>query len=56
MAKKKLPTAKAEAYVPKPDNVLYLHRQGKPNRLTPIPYTWKPNYHYILPLINEHKN
>lgn len=51
MAKQKTNSSKPEPYVPKPDNVLYLYRQVKPDRLTPIPYIWKPNYHYILPLI-----
>ena len=56
MAKSKLPAAKAEPYIPKQDDVLYLYRQGRPDRLNPIPYSYKANYHYILPLILKHND
>jgi hypothetical protein len=56
MIKKKISAIKSEPYVPKPDNVLYLYRQGRPDRFTIIPYSWKANYHYILPLIPKHND
>jgi len=42
-----------EAYVPKPDTHLYAYILKNPRLLTPIPYKYKPNYQYILPLIKN---
>ena len=43
-----------EPYVPRPMNEIYIYIQkGNPNRLTPIPWSWKANYNYLLPLIKN---
>ena len=43
-----------EPYVPRPMNEIYIYIQkGNPNRLTPVPWSCKPNYKYLLPLIKN---
>ena len=42
-----------ELIIPLEPYKIYLYKQRKKNLLTPIPYTYKPNYKYILPLIQN---
>ena len=42
-----------EPYVPKPDTQLYVYIRKNPLMLVPVPYKYKPNYQYILPLIKN---
>jgi len=42
-----------EPYIPKPDTHLYVYIRKNPLLLIPIPYKYKPNYQYILPLIKN---
>ena len=42
-----------EPYVPKLDTHLYVYIRKNPLLLIPIPYKYKPNYQYILPLIKK---
>jgi len=42
-----------ELIIPLEPYKIYLYKQRKKNLLTPIPYTYKPNYKYILPLIKN---
>ena len=55
--KKKKPVplvpATIELIVPLEPYKIYIYKQRKNNLLTPIPYTFKPNYKYILPLIQN---
>ena len=40
-------------YIKKEDNTIYIHIQRKKLLLTPIPYVWKPNYHYLLKILKK---
>jgi hypothetical protein len=40
-----------ELIIPLEPYKIYIYKQRKKNLLTPIPYTYKPNYKYILPII-----
>jgi hypothetical protein len=42
-----------ELIVPLEPYKIYIYKQRKKNLLTPIPFTFKHNYKYILPLINN---
>jgi hypothetical protein len=42
-----------ELIIPLEPYKIYIYKQRKNNLLTPIPYTFKPNYQYILPLIQN---
>jgi hypothetical protein len=42
-----------ELIIPLEPYKIYLYKQRKKNLLTPIPYTFKSNYQYILPLIQN---
>lgn len=42
-----------ELIIPLEPYKIYIYKQRKSNLLTPIPYTFKPNYQYILPLIQN---
>jgi hypothetical protein len=42
-----------ELIVPLEPYKIYIYKQRKSNLLTPIPYTFKHNYQYILPLIQK---
>jgi hypothetical protein len=54
MAKKKIQNQpNIELYVPKLDTKIYVYIQKIPNKLTPIPYTWKSNFESLKKLINE---
>jgi len=58
VAKKKLPARKivkeeSPKHEPKVDNTFYFYKHKKKWLLQPIPYVWKPNYHYILELIKK---
>lgn len=48
-----------EPYVPKLeryDTHIYVYILKNPRLLTPVPYKYKPNYQYILPLIKKINN
>jgi len=42
-----------ELIIPLEPYKIYIYKQRKSNLLTPIPYTFKHNYQYILPLIKN---
>lgn len=56
MAKKKVINSPVEvAYVPKLDTFIFVYIRKDIRRLNPIPYKWKPNYQYLIALINDQR-
>jgi hypothetical protein len=52
MAKKKVIAGEVVAYIPKLDTQIYVYIQESFVKLNPIPYKFKSNYQYLIPLLN----
>lgn len=52
MAKKKT-SVSVIPYVPKQDKDIYIYIRKNAFKLNPVPYKYKPNYKYLIDLINS---